>query len=298
MLETASGAFYCVVPKQQGFLASLLHSCRSEQVVHKKLDDVYQRYAEAYSKAQRDLSVDRLLSAVHASGSGSQHVQKYVLGGGGLLVQPGIQKITECLVKVTPYVHQDKDHIVVFFGTLSNLGDLLLRRHDFQSRRADRHAAASSTGAVTSELILNLYKRFDDDDEQMIMLSELQGQYAFVIYDNHKKQAFAARDPSGAEPLYYQIGSDGCVSFTNSPEQLPADNHADSGHAAGLGLQAPASQPWVELPPGHYMVGKTITQFALTPAQLETRERTESLVLGEAGHVDASEEGKDHGYQI
>ena len=285
-------------------------------------------------------------------------------------MQPGIQKITECLVKVTPYVHQDKDHIVVFFGALSNLGDLLLRRHDFHSRRADRHAAGSSTGAMTSELILDLYKRFDDDDEQMIMLSELQvgggaacapcasvaahavsyklqharasvvawahgvpvgarqdclalcaatepvpgsnappplparmarqrqGQYAFVIYDNHKRQAFAARDPSGAEPLYYQIGSDGCTSFTNSPEQLPSGDHADSGSAAGQGLQAPASQPWVELPPGHYMIGKAIRQFALTPAQLETRERTESLVLGEAGHVDDSEEERDRSYQI
>ncbi len=131
------------------------------------------------------------------------------------------------------------------------------------------------------------------------MPRQLQGQYAFVIYDNHKKQAFAARDPSGVEPLYYRIGSDGCVSFTNSPEQLlAADGRADSsGHAAGPGQQA--VQPWAELPPGHYMVGKTITQFALTPAQLETRERAESLVLGELGHVDDSEEERDaHSYVI
>lgn len=36
----------------------------------------------------------------------------------------------------------------------------------------------------------------------------LQGQYAFVVYDSHRKQAFAARDPSGRESLYYSFDDD------------------------------------------------------------------------------------------
>jgi hypothetical protein len=37
----------------------------------------------------------------------------------------------------------------------------------------------------------------------------LQGQFAFIVLDNAKRQAFAARDPSGAETLFYRIGDDG-----------------------------------------------------------------------------------------
>lgn len=36
----------------------------------------------------------------------------------------------------------------------------------------------------------------------------LQGQYAFVVYDSNRKQAFAARDPSGREALYYSFDND------------------------------------------------------------------------------------------
>ena len=36
----------------------------------------------------------------------------------------------------------------------------------------------------------------------------MQGQYAFAIYDGHRKQVFAARDPSGSEPLYMHVDDD------------------------------------------------------------------------------------------
>ena len=35
-----------------------------------------------------------------------------------------------------------------------------------------------------------------------------QGQYSFVIYDSHRRGVFAARDPSGREPLYYAVDED------------------------------------------------------------------------------------------
>ena len=35
-----------------------------------------------------------------------------------------------------------------------------------------------------------------------------QGQYAFVVYDSIRKQVFAARDPSGSEPLFMHVDED------------------------------------------------------------------------------------------
>ena len=35
-----------------------------------------------------------------------------------------------------------------------------------------------------------------------------QGIYSFVIYDSNRKQVFAARDPSGKEPLFYSVDED------------------------------------------------------------------------------------------
>lgn len=43
----------------------------------------------------------------------------------------------------------------------------------------------------------------------------MQGQYAFAAYDAERKQVFAARDPSGKEPLFYSFAEDGGVSFAN-----------------------------------------------------------------------------------
>lgn len=87
----------------------------------------------------------------------------------------------------------------------------------------------------------------------------LQGEFAFVIYDNKRKQAFAARDPSGDEPLFYHITEDGDVSFAGSRLAVP---DGEQPHE------------WRELPPGHYISGKNpkLYQFALTPHQLAMRE--------------------------
>jgi len=95
----------------------------------------------------------------------------------------------------------------------------------------------------------------------------LQGEYAFVIYDNKRKQAFAARDPSGDEPLFYHITEDGDVSFAGSRLAVP---DGEQPHE------------WRELPPGHYISGKNpkLHQFALTPHQLAMREIQQEDELG------------------
>lgn len=49
-----------------------------------------------------------------------------------------------------------------------------------------------------TEVLLHLWARFGPD-----MLSLLRGMFAFVIWDDHQKCLFAARDPMGIKPLYY-----------------------------------------------------------------------------------------------
>lgn len=97
-----------------------------------------------------------------------------------------------------------------------------------------------------------------------VHLPLMQGQYSFIIYDSGKKQAFAARDPGGHQPLFYNLESDGSVSFTNKPINVPgAESAAD----------------WQEVPPGHYVAGKhpSLHQFALTPEQLHARHSSDAL---------------------
>lgn len=38
-----------------------------------------------------------------------------------------------------------------------------------------------------------------------------QGVYSFCIYDSHKRAVFAARDPSGREPLFYAVDEDEAI---------------------------------------------------------------------------------------
>ena len=92
----------------------------------------------------------------------------------------------------------------------------------------------------------------------------MQGQYSFMIYDSGKKQVFAARDPGGQQPLFFSLDSDGSVSFTNKPIDVPgAESTAD----------------WQEVPPGHYVAGKHpgLHQFALTPQQLLARHSLDAM---------------------
>lgn len=106
----------------------------------------------------------------------------------------------------------------------------------------------------------------------MLLVAGLQGEYAFVIYDNKRKQAFAARDPSGDEPLYYYISEEGDVSFAGSRLAVP---------------EGEQPHEWRELPPGHYISGKNpkLHQFALTPHQLAMREMQQEEELGSSFRI-------------
>lgn len=197
------------------------------------------------------------------------------LGSGAVLIANyGLFEVADHIHRIQPSVYYDEDSnaaCCVFQGYLSNLDELIERY--CSPTGTDVPPAASSPKAVAArdpreaaaQVVYRLYTRGEDP---LILLSELQGQYAFSLYDHTKRQVFAARDSSGKEPLYISISSeDGSVSVANSRLSVPAPD--------GVGLIE-----WEELPPGHYIAGKgtpKVRQFALTPAQLSAREYYDTL---------------------
>jgi asparagine synthetase B (glutamine-hydrolysing) len=80
-----------------------------------------------------------------------------------------------------------------------------------------------------------------------------------VVYDSVQRQAFAARDSSGDEKLYYSTTDNATISFTNDPRELPDEM---------------SNAEWLELPPGHFISGRTpkLSQFALSRVELQNLE--------------------------
>lgn len=229
------------------------------------------------------------------------NAQSYVFASAGLTVKQGLNEVADSIYRVTPFVHcaPDNSAVVAFTGHLLNLQELAHRyrspattpkrpggdsnNHHHAAPASPSAAAAAAAmaggslarqgsiersldvGGLTASTVLAMYHH---DDNECVLLSELQGQYAFIILDNSRRIAFAARDPSGSETLFYRIGDDGSASFASSRAAIPDDAAADAGGGE-----------WLELPPGHYISGKTpkLHQFALTPEQLQVREMCEDL---------------------
>lgn len=237
--------------------------------------------------------------SVTAAGSlpgGASSTQSYVYKRAGLTVRLGLEEVASDLYKVKPAVYSapDASAVVVFSGCLTNLAELSRRNGggpggprggsaspsrfggDLNNSTLERKSSIERSldiGVSTARLVLELYQQqaAQREGDEVIMLSELQGEFAFVIYDNKRKQAFAARDPSGDEPLYFHISDEGDVSFAGSRLAIP---DGEQPHE------------WRELPPGHFISGKApkLHQFALTPQQLAMREIEQSDELLDASH--------------
>ena len=80
------------------------------------------------------------------------------------------------------------------------------------------------------EVILPLYRKFGHD-----FLNQLEGMFAFVLWDDAKRHWLVARDPIGIIPLYYGH-----------------DAHGNLYFASELKALAPVCKEAREFPPGHY----------------------------------------------
>ena len=152
----------------------------------------------------------------------------------------------------------------VFQGYLSNLEELL--------ERYDVGAIGKSTSRMTpgEKAAALLYAMVYPEDESssstssdpLVVLSELQGQYAFVMYNSDRKQVFGARDSSGKERLFFELDDDNGVTVSNTKD------------VRVRGVDGVGWVVWEELQPGHYICGRPakVNQFALTREEVKERE--------------------------
>lgn len=206
--------------------------------------------------------------------------------GSAAVVHFGLFEVVGGIHRVQPSVFYDGSSddpmFCVFQGYLSNLEELIERYYawdsfsSMQQREKKRSAKDSPTAVImakktpgekAAELLYTMFCDERNGEDPLIVLSELQGQYAFALFDADRKHVFAARDSSGKERVYFEIDDDGGVTISNS-------NMLDVKSSDGIGRVA-----WEELPPGHYLSGKPIKvhQFALTPEEMKEREYNDAV---------------------
>ncbi|MBN3040441.1 MAG: asparagine synthase (glutamine-hydrolyzing) [Candidatus Omnitrophica bacterium] len=105
-----------------------------------------------------------------------------------------------------PMSNEDETLWIVFNGEIFNykkLKDILISKgHKFKTDHSD------------TEVLIHLYEEKGSD-----MLSELNGMFAFVIYDKKNKLFFGARDRMGIKPLYYSL-KDSFFGFASESKAL------------------------------------------------------------------------------
>jgi asparagine synthase (glutamine-hydrolysing) len=120
-----------------------------------------------------------------------------------------------------------------------------------------------------SAFILRAYEKWGDDSPR-----HLVGNFAFVIWDTHRRRLFAARSPFGAAPLYY-FACPSMFAFASRPKGLFALPHVgravDEEYLADYLVSMPGDpgacffRDIRRLEPGHTLVvgpsGRTISCF-------------------------------------
>jgi asparagine synthase (glutamine-hydrolysing) len=85
-----------------------------------------------------------------------------------------------------PFFSRDKRYAIIYNGEIYNYKELANKHHIKQGTTSD------------TELLLEIYIKLGSK-----MLNELNGMFAFVIYDTKTQAYFAARDRLGVKPLYF-----------------------------------------------------------------------------------------------
>ena len=105
-------------------------------------------------------------------------------------------------------LHRDGTLWIVFNGEIFNHVEL---RPELEARG---HRFATHTD---TEVIVHLYEEFGP-----ACVSRLNGQFAFAIWDVHKRSLFLARDRLGTCPLFYTIAG-GALIFASEIKAILAD---------------------------------------------------------------------------
>ncbi|MEO6133643.1 MAG: asparagine synthase (glutamine-hydrolyzing), partial [Ginsengibacter sp.] len=97
--------------------------------------------------------------------------------------------------------------IIIFNGEIYNYIEL---RETLKKKGHSFHTSSDT------EVILHLYAEYGDD-----FVNQLNGMFAFIIYDKNKNRFFVARDHFGIKPLYWYT-DDECIIFGSEIKALLA----------------------------------------------------------------------------
>ncbi|CAN6339615.1 unnamed protein product [Urochloa humidicola] len=114
----------------------------------------------------------------------------------------------QALLRPRSFAAKD-DIFCLFEGVLDNLGRL-------------NQQYGLSKGANEVVLVIEAYKTLRDRAPYpaSFMLSQLTGNYAFVLFDMSTNSLLVASDPEGKVPLFWGITADGCVAFSDDIDML------------------------------------------------------------------------------
>jgi len=236
-----------------------------------------------FKKPGVELLQERLDDIVHRTqkvGSFEAPPIIYTVPGSFGVAIPGTEKQVAGVIshRKQPACFTTQKAAITFQGYLSNLGELVdeLCYRSFSElgtsyesefgRGSFQPLSGGDQAMLAAEVLLHMYLQASDPNELTILLSELQGQFSFVIFDSSKRRVFAARDASGIEPLFVDDEDGSVFSFTNNPHSVLGEG----------------SNTWQEVLPGHYYScskNPKMQQFALTPEELLLRERAETSDL-------------------
>lgn len=90
------------------------------------------------------------------------------------------------------------------------------------------------------EVLLPLYHKWGIKE----LSNKLDGEFAFVIWDDRIKKLLASRDPMGIRPLFYTVSSSGQYMFASEAKAL-----------------TPFANNVLPFPPGHYFDGEKIQSY-------------------------------------
>ncbi len=107
-----------------------------------------------------------------------------------------------------PVYSEDKSIVVMMNGELYNYREV---RADLE-KRGHKFVTSSDT-----EILPHLYEEYGE-----AMLDEINGMFAFALWDKRKQKLLIARDKFGEKPLYYGV-FDGKLIFASEPKVLLAN---------------------------------------------------------------------------
>ena len=139
--------------------------------------------------------------------------------------QAGLAHTRLSIIDLSDKAHQPmRDHsgryIISFNGEIYNYQAL---KAELEAKNYIFHSHSDT------EVILALYAEYAEQ-----CVSKLRGMFAFIIWDQQTKSAFAARDPFGIKPLYYWHDEQSCALSSEMRSLIKANMSAGTLDPQGL----------------------------------------------------------------